>query len=110
VVLEELPEEAESLDEDQRRYLAEAAGRLPAEAADGDEVQNILYETAKELGIKPKKAFGAIYAVLLGRKSGPKAGPFVAGLPPELVRERFASAASAGGPVMRDTEGSGGAG
>jgi len=26
---------------------------------------------------------------LLGKKSGPKAGPFIAGLPVELVRERF---------------------
>jgi lysyl-tRNA synthetase class I len=26
---------------------------------------------------------------LLGRKSGPKAGPFVAGLPLEMVLERF---------------------
>jgi lysyl-tRNA synthetase class 1 len=112
VVLEELPEEARSLDEDQRRYLAEASERIPTESAGGDEVQNILYETAKEIGVKPKKAFGAIYTVLLGRKSGPKAGPFVAGLPPELVRERFALAASSSGPVsgpvMGDTEGFGG--
>jgi lysyl-tRNA synthetase class 1 len=107
VVLEELPEEARSLDEDQRRYLAAAAERVPTQTTDGDEVQNILYETAKEIGVKPKKAFGAIYTVLLGRKSGPKAGPFVAGLPPELVRERFTLAASASGSVMGDTEGSG---
>ncbi|WP_053057531.1 lysine--tRNA ligase [Rubrobacter aplysinae] len=109
-VLESLPEEAESLDEDQRRYLAEAADRIPAGITAGDEVQNILYGAAKELGVKPKNAFAAIYTVLLGKKSGPKAGPFVASLPPELVRERFASAASAssagysGGTVKGDTE------
>jgi lysyl-tRNA synthetase class 1 len=55
----------------------------------GDEVQDLLYSTAVELGLKPKKAFAAVYTVLLGRKSGPKAGPFVAGLPVEMVRERF---------------------
>jgi len=103
-VLEELPEEARELDEEQRRYLAGAAGRIPEGVTDGDEVQNVLYETAKELGLKPKKAFAAVYTVLLGKSSGPKAGPFVAGLPPELVRERFLSAA---GTVMGDTESSG---
>ena len=105
-VLEELPEEAASLDEDQRRYLAEAADRLPTAVSDGDEVQELLYNTARELGVKPKKAFAAIYTVLLGRKSGPKAGSFVAGLPSELVRERFVSA----GSVMRDTKSPGGGG
>jgi lysyl-tRNA synthetase, class I len=105
-VLEDPSEAIESLDEDQRRYLGEVAGRIPKAVIDGDEVQNILYDTAWELGVKPKKAFAAVYTVLLGKKSGPKAGPFVAGLPSELVRERFASAA----PVMSDTEGSGAAG
>ena len=101
-----MPEEAASLDEDQRRYLAEAADRLPTAVSDGDEVQELLYNTARELGVKPKKAFAAIYTVLLGRKSGPKAGSFVAGLPSELVRERFVSA----GSVMRDTKSPGGGG
>jgi lysyl-tRNA synthetase class 1 len=55
----------------------------------GDEVQNLLYSTAVELGLKPKRAFAALYTVLLGRKSGPKAGPFVAGLPVEMVHGRL---------------------
>jgi len=56
---------------------------------DGDTVQDLLYDTAVEMGVKPKKAFTALYTVLLGKKSGPKAGPFVAGLPEEIRRERF---------------------
>ena len=79
---------AEGLDGDQREYLAAAAEKLSPEMG-GDEVQGLLYSTAVELGLKPKKAFAAVYTVLLGRKSGPKAGPFVAGLPVEMVRERF---------------------
>ena len=43
----------------------------------------------KGRGLKPKKAFAAIYKTLLGKTSGPKAGPFIAGLPPEEVRQRF---------------------
>jgi lysyl-tRNA synthetase class I len=30
-----------------------------------------------------------VYTALLGRKSGPKAGPFVAGLDAEFVQGRF---------------------
>jgi lysyl-tRNA synthetase class 1 len=89
-VRKELPPEAASLDAEQRRYLAVVAGRL-GDKIDGDAVQNLLYSTATELGLKPKTAFGAVYTVLLGKKSGPKAGPFVAGLPADFVRERFLS-------------------
>ena len=94
----EVPPEAAELDAEQRRYLGEAAGRL-AEGMDGDEVQDLLYSTAVELGVKPKRAFAAVYAALLGKRSGPKAGPFVAGLGAPFVRERFAR-------VSKDTEGS----
>jgi lysyl-tRNA synthetase class 1 len=91
-VREELPSEVESLNEDQRRYLAAVAGRLGDEV-DGDAAQDLLYSTAVEMGLKPKAAFGAVYTALLGRTSGPKAGPFVAGLGARFARERFREAA-----------------
>jgi lysyl-tRNA synthetase class 1 len=84
----EAREAAQSMDDDQREYLAAVAQKLSPEIS-GDEVQDLLYSTAVERGLKPKRAFAAVYTVLLGRKSGPKAGPFVAGLPLEMVRERF---------------------
>ncbi|AHY47251.1 lysine--tRNA ligase [Rubrobacter radiotolerans] len=86
---DEAAEAAATLDEEQRRYLGTVAGRLGEGEADGEAVQDLLYGTAVELGLKPKRAFGALYTVLLGKKSGPKAGPFVAGLPPQLVKERL---------------------
>lgn len=89
---EESKEAAESLDDEQRRYLSEVSGRFDGRAGDGEELQNFLYATAKELGVKPKKAFGALYTVLIGKKSGPKAGPFIAGLPPEIVHDRLGGA------------------
>ena len=79
---------ASELDAEQRGYLGAVADALSPEM-DGDAVQNLLYTTAVERGLKPKRAFAAVYTVLLGKKSGPKAGPFVAGLPVEMVRERF---------------------
>ncbi len=84
----EAKEAASELDEDQRGYLAAVAGKLNPEL-DSDAVQDLLYSTAVERGLEPKRAFAAIYTVLLGKKSGPKAGPFVAGLPVDMVRERF---------------------
>jgi lysyl-tRNA synthetase class 1 len=85
---EEAKEAASELDEEQRGYLAAIAQALSPEM-DGDAVQDLLYSAAVERGLKPKRAFAAVYTVLLGKKSGPKAGPFVAGLPVALVRERF---------------------
>jgi len=87
-VTEEVPEEAKGLGEEAKRYLAAVAGKIEDDA-DGDATQNLLYGTAVELGVKPKAAFGAVYTALLGRTSGPKAGPFVAGLDAGFVRERF---------------------
>jgi len=86
--LAKIPEAAADLNADQRRYLTAVAGALEEEM-NGDEVQNLLYEKAVERGLKPKAAFGAVYTVLLGKKSGPKAGPFVAGLDTDFVRDRF---------------------
>jgi lysyl-tRNA synthetase class 1 len=84
----EAKEAAKDLDAEQREYLAAVAARLSPEL-DGEAVQDLLYATADEQGLKPKRAFAAIYTVLLGKTSGPKAGPFIAGLPVEMVRERF---------------------
>ena len=85
---DEAPPEAANLDAQQRRYLAALAARLE-DGMDGDAVQELLYTTAVELGLKPKAAFGAVYTALLARKSGPKAGPFVAGLDAGFVQGRF---------------------
>jgi len=94
-ISEELPPEAASLDEKQREYLGVIAGKIE-EGMDGDAVQDLLYGTAVGMSLKPKAAFGAVYTVLLGKKSGPKAGPFVASLDTGFVRERF-------GVVSEDT-------
>ena len=90
----ELPEAAEaakSLDEGQLRYLEEVGYELSKleSQVDGDLIQNILFAKAAELDLKPKKAFAAIYTVLLGKKSGPKAGPFIAGIGLWSAQQRF---------------------
>ncbi len=84
----ESEEVAAELDDEQRAYLREVVARLGAEM-DGEAVQDVLYSTAIERGLKPKRAFAAVYRVLLGKSSGPKAGPFIAGLTLDQVTERF---------------------
>ena len=79
---------ATSLDDEQREYLREVSARLRAEM-DGEAIQEVLYSTAIERGLKPKRAFAAVYRVLLGKSSGPKAGPFIAGLTLDQVSQRF---------------------
>jgi lysyl-tRNA synthetase class 1 len=86
--LGESREAAAGLDEEQRAYLREVSERLAPEM-DGGAVQDLLYTTAIGRGLKPKRAFTAVYKVLLGKTSGPKAGPFIAGLPPDRVHERL---------------------
>ena len=81
-------EVAAALDDEQRAYLREVSERLSPEMG-GEAVQDLLYSTAIDRGLKPKRAFAAVYRVLLGKTSGPKAGPFIAGLPLERVRERL---------------------
>jgi lysyl-tRNA synthetase, class I len=84
----EAREAAAGLDDGQREYLRELSSRLRPDL-DGEATQDLLYRTALEKGVRPKKAFAAVYTVLLGKKSGPKAGPFIAGLPTEVVREKL---------------------
>ena len=81
-------EAAEELDDEQRAYLREVSEKLRSEM-DGEAVQDVLYSTAIGRGLKPKRAFAAVYRVLLGKTSGPKAGPFIAGLTPGQVTQRF---------------------
>jgi lysyl-tRNA synthetase class 1 len=85
---QEAEEAAKELDEEQRIYLAAVADKLDPDL-DDDAAQDLLYSTAVEMEVKPKRAFAAVYTVLIGRKHGPKAGPFVVSLPTELVRDRF---------------------
>jgi len=87
---EESRQVAAGLDEEQRDYLAAVAETLGPEMG-GDEVQDLLYSTAVGRGLKPKRAFAAVYKTLLGKTSGPKAGAFIAGLPLEEVRRRFSA-------------------
>lgn len=46
----------------------------------GDEIQNFIYETAKQMGLSLGKAFQAIYLATMDKTRGPKAGTFLASI------------------------------
>ncbi len=60
------------------------------DSLDADSIQNKIFTIAKkELEIPPKKMFEALYLVLLGKKSGPRLGPFILMLGKQWVIERL---------------------
>ena len=68
-------------DDRERAALADLKARLealPAEA-DGEAIQNEVYEAGKAAGFEPLRAwFGALYETLLGQPQGPRFGSFAA--------------------------------
>ena len=42
-----------------------------------DDIQNIIYQTAKENNIPPRDFFVVLYQIILGTNRGPKIGPFI---------------------------------
>lgn len=78
-VQQELPKV--ELTEAQKSFLVTLADALEGEAkVDGQKVHDLIYEAKEKAGIKPQEAFQAIYRVVLGQNSGPKAGWFLAEL------------------------------
>jgi len=55
------------------------------------ELHNKIYEITAKIPIEPKILFGAIYQVLIGKDSGPKAAAFINALEKDFVVERFRS-------------------
>jgi len=55
-----------------------------------DEIQNKIFKIAKEeLEMSPKKLFQVVYKIILGKKYGPRLGPFLKLLDKEWLTKRF---------------------
>ena len=91
-VLERTPDV--ELTAEQRRYLS-AIRALIGTVHDAGEMQNQLYEAAKQVGLldahgKPSRdAFAAIYLAFIGKPVGPRAGWLLLSIEPERVRRRL---------------------
>ena len=90
-----LPDEAASLDDSQRRYLAALADAVESRApTGGDRWQDAIFATATDAGLEPKTAFAALYQAFLGRTNGPRAGWLLASLEADFVIRRLREAAA----------------
>ena len=59
---------------------------------DAEKMQSAIFEIARRNGIRPKKLFKTIYAILLGTSSGPRLGPYLI----DMGRENAIKALSRG--------------
>jgi lysyl-tRNA synthetase class 1 len=93
-VREKLPEEAGLLSAAQRQALLQVAERLDGYNPDAKELESMLYTVAGESGLKSTQLFQAVYTVILGQKSGPRAAPFILSLERDFIVKRLRQAAA----------------
>ena len=91
-VPESVPKEIiDTITEEDRKFLREFVEVLKGEPLDDEELQSRVFETARSVGIKDKRAFVVLYRVLISRKSGPRLGGFLNLLGNEWVLKRIMS-------------------
>lgn len=87
-VQKELPEA--ELSEGQQKFVAHLADSLQESGElDGPEMHQAIYAAKEAANIKPGEAFQALYRLILGKDSGPKAGYFLSSLNREWLIRRL---------------------
>ena len=59
------------------------------EFSSAEELHDGMYEVLESHGLKPQKAFQAIYKMILGQKQGPRAASFLLSLDKDFVVKRL---------------------
>jgi len=89
----DMPAQVRELKVGQREFLQKLVNMFDEKYLDGfpagDVVQTDIFELAKNSSVGSSKAFEAIYASLIGKPSGPKAGWLIADISLETVKRRF---------------------
>ncbi len=81
----------DTLTDDDRAFLRKFVAVLKGDTLDDEELQGKVFETAREVGLKDKRAFIVLYRILISRKSGPRLGGFLNLLGNEWVLNRIMS-------------------
>jgi lysyl-tRNA synthetase, class I len=95
-----VPEAANDMTDDMRRFLAALAdaGAKLTDQPTGAEWQEAIFATAVSLGMGTnRRSFAAVYLAFLGAESGPRAGWLLASLDKPFVIERLRAAAAVAG-------------
>ncbi|WBF07834.1 MULTISPECIES: lysine--tRNA ligase [Methanothermobacter] len=86
-VQEELPDV--ELSEPQLKFLQDVADLMESREMTAEELHDEMYSILRRHGLKPQKAFQAIYRVLIGKKMGPRAASFLLSLERDFVIRRL---------------------
>ncbi len=70
------------------KFLKRYAEKLE-ESLEPEQIHSLVYEVSREVGIKPTKAFQAIYKAILNKTYGPRVGYFIKSLGVDWVKKRF---------------------
>ena len=98
-VQEKLPEV--ELSEEQRAFLGRLAQTVERERdLNAQGMHDAIYAAAEEAQMKPGQAFKALYRVILGQDSGPKAGWFLAELDRDWLVKRLRDGSSSSAPAV----------
>jgi lysyl-tRNA synthetase, class I len=88
--LEQVPEKANDLNEEQVAYLQKLMENLQnIPNWEAEELQTIIFSTTKELGIQMAIAFKVLYLSFLNKEKGPKAGGLLSYLEKSFVISRL---------------------
>jgi len=88
--LDQVPDRAQEITAAQKSYFHQLIANLQAYTNwDGEELQTLIFSTAKELEFSQKEAFQAIYLCFLGKEKGPKAGSLFSYLDKSFVIQRL---------------------
>ena len=78
------------LPDDQVAFLKDLADLMEEkDFASAEELHDAMYEVLESHGLKPQKAFQAIYKMILGQKQGPRAASFLLSLDKDFVVKRL---------------------
>ena len=81
----------DTLTDTDREFLRNFIEVLKGDTLDDEELQAKVFETARAVGLKDKRAFIVLYRVLISRKSGPRLGGFLNLLGNDWVLKRIMS-------------------
>jgi len=74
-----------------KRFLSEIITVLRKGNLNDDEIQAAVFEKARSVEMKEKRAFVVLYRILISRKSGPRLGSFLNLLGLDWVADRIES-------------------
>jgi lysyl-tRNA synthetase class 1 len=82
---------ADEFTEQERTFLQKLGDKVAAapEDADGAWFHDAIYGLKDEVGMEPKELFSALYRLLIGKTSGPRAGYFLSILPRDWLVKRL---------------------